>query len=151
MTTIIEREDIFPLLTGRTPVGINRLLGYYLKEANIPLSKEQWSIMAVLWKNDGCTQQVLADATFRDRPGTTRLLDFLEKEGLVKRRENKADRRTNLIYLTAKGAALEKPVFQALKKTIETATRGISQDELQTIRKTFARIHKNIKEIELNR
>ena len=41
MTTRIGNEDILNLLTGRTPLTINRLLGYYLKESGIVLTKEQ--------------------------------------------------------------------------------------------------------------
>lgn len=41
MTTAINNEDILNLLTGRTPLGINRLLGYFLKASEVSLSKEQ--------------------------------------------------------------------------------------------------------------
>ncbi len=150
MTTRIGNEDILNLLTGRTPLTINRLLGYYLKESGIVLTKEQWSIMAVLWRNDGCSQQVLADATYRDRPGTTRILDNLQKDGLIERRSDKTDRRTNLIYLTQKGKSIEKGVVDALNKTIEVATRGISNQKIIQLREIFEQINSNIQNIVLN-
>lgn len=148
MTTILENTDILHLLTGRTPLNMNRLLSHYLKDAGIPLTKEQWSVMAILWKTDGCTQQDLADATYRDRPGITRLLDNLQKEGLVERKPHKTDRRTNLIYLTKKGQGLEKPVVTALNQAVEIATQSISSEQLENLRITFNQINENIQAVE---
>lgn len=144
MTTKIKNQDIIPLLTGRTPQNINRLLSYFLKKSNIPLTREQWSVMAVLWKNDGCPQQTLADATHRDRPGITRLVDNLEKENLVTRQPDPNDRRTNLIFLTEKGREIENAVIQALNKTIEIATKGMKDEDLNVMRKAFDQINQNI-------
>ena len=45
------------------------------------------------------SQQQLCDATFRDKPSITRLVDNLEKLKLVKRNASKEDRRKNLIVL----------------------------------------------------
>jgi len=147
MTTRIEDEDILHLLTGRTPLNLNRFLSYNLKEAGISLTKEQWSVMAVLWKNDGCTQQVLADATDRGRAGITRLLDNLEKEGFIERRASKADRRANLIFLTKRGIAIEKEVVAVVEETISAITKNISDDEIKRLRIIFEKINKNILEI----
>lgn len=149
MTTRIKNEDIFNLLTGRTPLSINRLLSYFLKESGISLTKEQWSVMAVLWDKDGCTQQVIATATYRDRPGTTRLLDNLEKQGYIERKPEIADRRTNLIYLTKKGKSIEQKVISALNKTIDLATQNITDRQISSLRNIFGQINKNIQELEL--
>lgn len=151
MTTRIKNEDILNLLTGRTPLNINRLLSFFLRESKISLSKEQWSVMAVLWKNDGCTQQVIADATYRDRPGTTRLLDNLQKDGFIERRSDKSDRRTNLIYLTKKGKSIEQSVVDALNKTIDVATKGISDQKINILRKVLEEINNNIQETMTNK
>ena len=150
MTTIIEDEDVLHLLTGRTPLNINRLLTYFLKETNVSLTREQWSVMAVLWKNDGATQQMLANATYRDRPGITRLLDNLEKEEYIQRRPHATDRRTNLIFLTKKGKAAQKPVVKALNETVEVATQKISSQELNMLRKVFNQINNNIREMAIS-
>lgn|SRR5690606_13232852 len=149
MTMILKNEDFIHLLTGRTPLNMDRLLSYHLKEEQIPLSREQWSVMAVLWKEDGCTQQRLADVTHRDRPGITRLLDNLQKEGFIERRAHETDRRTNRIFLTAKGKSVQGNVVRALTKTVEAATKNISNAQLSNLRKTFEQINNNIQNLEL--
>lgn len=150
MATIIKNQDILHLLTGRTPLALNRLLGHYLKVAGVALTREQWSIMAVLWEKDGLTQQALTDATYRDRPGTTRLLDNLEKEGLVVRRPHETDRRTNLVFLTPKGREIEKPVVGALTQTVEAITQNISASQLDTLRTVFELINQNMQHLTSN-
>lgn len=147
MTTRFEDEDILHLLTGRTPLNLNRFLSQNLKEAGLSLTKEQLSVMAVLWRTDGCSQQVLADATDRGRAGITRLLDNLEKEGLIERHPSQADRRTNLIFLTKKGKVIEKEVVAVVEETISAITKNISDDEIKKLRKIFEKINKNILEI----
>src|SRR5690554_1603067 len=95
--TKLSNENKYNLLTGRIPLLLNRFLVKKFKDNNIYLTREQWSILAVLWKNDGCSQQVLAEATYRDKPSITRLIDNLEKEGYVERKADKNDRRLNQI------------------------------------------------------
>ncbi len=50
-----------------------------------------------LWEKDGVTQQELCNATFKDKPSMTRLIDNMERQHLVVRISDKKDRRTNLI------------------------------------------------------
>lgn len=52
---------------------------------------------------DGVTQQELCNATFKDKPSMTRLIDNMEKQHLVIRVPDKKDRRTNKIHLTENG------------------------------------------------
>lgn len=148
MTTRIKNEDLFHLLTGRTPLGINRVFSHQLKKAEISLTKEQWSVMAVLWKEDGVTQQFLADATFRDRAGITRLLDNLERDRLVERRPHEEDRRTNLIFLTKKGKEIEEDVVNVLEETIHSVTENIDDDSIENLRFVFEKINDNIQKLE---
>ena len=60
MNTNLSTQEIYTLLTGRLSMTLNRTLLQHFKANNIPLTREQWSILAVLWKEDGCSQQALA-------------------------------------------------------------------------------------------
>lgn len=150
MTTRIIKADVFHLLIGRTPQNLNRFLSHNLKDSGIPMTKEQWSVMAVLWDTDGCTQQFLADATHRGRAGITRLLDNLEKEGYVERRPDPNDRRSNLIFLTQKGNAIQEQVVSVLNETVRAITKDISDEDIRDLRETLAQINSNILELELD-
>lgn len=144
MKDILTNEDKYNLLTGRVPLLLNRLLAYNFKQHGIDLTREQWSILAILWKQDGCSQQVLADLTYRDKPSTTRLIDNLEKEHYVIRQPHATDRRQNLIFLTNKGRQIEKKILEVVAITIGQATEGLTEEHTDVIRSAFNIIYQNI-------
>lgn len=141
---LISPLDNYHLLTGRTPTMLNRFLSQRLKENGFDLTREQWSILAVLWTGDGCSQQHLANATYRDKPSTTRLLDNLEKEGYIVRQNDTTDRRTNLIFLTEKGHAIKGPVTQVIYQVLDDATKGLTENDINLLKSYFDRIYNNI-------
>jgi len=142
---LLSNENKYNLLAGRVPLLLNRFLSQNFKARGIHLTREQWSVLAVLWKTDGCSQQLIADTTSRDKPSITRLVDNLVKEGYVTREQHESDRRTNLIYLTQKGKEVEVPVMEVVDETIGKATHGLSEMQIEVIRDAFQLIYDNIK------
>ncbi len=142
---LLSNENKYNLLAGRVPLLLNRFLSQNFKARGIHLTREQWSVLAVLWKTDGCSQQLIADTTSRDKPSITRLVDNLVKEGYVTREQHESDRRTNLIYLTQKGKEVEVPVMEVVDETIGKATCGLSEMQIEVIRDAFQLIYDNIK------
>lgn len=144
MLTILQKEDFYNLLTGRTPMALNRVLMQNFKNHQINLTPEQWSVLAVLWENDGCSQQFLANETYRDKPSITRLIDNLEKENLVKRMPDSNDRRMNNIYITQEGIKIKEKVMMVVHQTIEIALKDIAVDRIQNLRETSQFIYENL-------
>ncbi|HUH25410.1 MAG TPA: MarR family transcriptional regulator [Flavobacterium sp.] len=142
---LLTNENKYNLLTGRVPLLLNRYLGQKFKKEGINLSREQWSILAVLYHTDGVSQQILADATNRDKPSVTRLVDNLEKLGLVERRNHEVDRRLNLIFLTNKGKELEQPILKVVNDVIHETTKGLTEAQILAVRDAFQVIYENIK------
>lgn len=147
MTTTLTSAEVVQLLTGRTPRNMNWAVDHFLKEAGMALSVEQWTVMAELWRNDGVTQQEIADATDRHRAGTTRLLDALEKDGYLERRSHATDRRINLVHLTRKGKAAERVVAAAVQRAVQAATLGVTKQQANVLRQVFDRIDRNIQQL----
>lgn len=146
MTTILSFEEQYNLLTGRIFMYITRFLNQNFKAAGIDITKEQWTVLAVLWRQDGISQQAIADETGRDKPSTTRLLDNLEKLGYIERRPDNTDRRINNIHLTRAGINSEKRIMKAVEETFALLSAGISDKEKETIRKVFNTIYKNLEQ-----
>ena len=144
METIFTPENLYGILPGRTHSAFNRALLNNFRKNNIALTKEQWTILGVLWQDDGCSQQTLADRTYKDKPGITRLIDNLEKESLVERRPDTKDRRLNLIFLTSKGKAIEKEVIEIVNQTINDTVKGIDPQNLKIVKDTFLQIYDNL-------
>ncbi|MDO4881404.1 MAG: MarR family transcriptional regulator [Capnocytophaga sp.] len=146
MFTFLEQEDIYHLIINRTATAMARAITSDFKEKNIPINKEQFSVLIVLWKKDGCAQQVLSEYTNRDKPGITRLIDTMEREGLVYRKQDPFDRRSNKIYLTEKGQSLKEQVIASVKSTIKKAARGLTEEEAKKLRELLSKIYTNLSE-----
>lgn len=144
METIFSTDNLHTILSGRTHSAFNRALLSNFRKNNISLTKEQWTILGVLWKNEGCTQQTLADQTSTDKPGITRLIDHLEKENLVERHPDANDKRLKLIFLTPKGKSIEKEVMIVVNETLKNAIRDIEPERLEIVKETFLQIYNNL-------
>lgn len=123
---------------------VNRYLAQKFKNNAVSLTREQWTILVQLWKHDGVSQQVIADETGRDKPGTTRLLDNLERDGYIVRKPDAHDRRLNLIFLTEKGKKAEKNIMKVANEALDDISAGLTDEEMQTVKNVFEKIYRNI-------
>ena len=108
---------IFAILNGKVSAAINRKLIRNFRQNELDITPEQWTVLLFLWEKDGVTQQELCNATFKDKPSMTRLIDNMEKQHLVVRISDKNDRRTNLIHLTKSGKEIEDKARFVANKT----------------------------------
>lgn len=144
MTSKLSFEEKYNLLTGRIFMHATRLLNHNFKTANIDITKEQWTVLAALWRQDGVSQQIIANETGRDKPSTTRLLDNLEKLGYLERRADTNDRRVNTIFLTPLGEKSEEKIMAVVDETFTALTDSLTEKQLQNVREVFKKIYWNI-------
>lgn len=137
---------IFAILNGKVSSAINRKLSRNFRARGIEITPEQWTVLIFLWKKDGITQQELCNATFKDKPSMTRLIDNMERQHLVVRISDKKDRRTNLVYLTKDGKKLEEEAFVIAKQTLVEALQGITLEELSISQDVLRKIFYNTKD-----
>lgn len=98
------------------------------------LSVPEWRVLACLMDGEGLTVGKLAAMALMKQPRLTKVLDRMERDGLVSRRTPPDDRRRVTIHLTTAGRARVKPVLRAAK-THETELLGqLSGDERETIK-----------------
>jgi len=95
---------------------------------------------------DGITQQELCNATFKDKPSMTRLIDNMERQHLVVRISDKRDRRTNLIHLTKTGRELEGKAFVIANQTLKEGLEGVSMEDLKIAQEVLRKIFTNTKD-----
>ena len=142
----IDQQLVFAILNGKVSTAINRKLSRNFRQNGIEITPEQWTILLSLWEKDGITQQDLCNATFKDKPSMTRLIDNMEKQHLVVRISDKKDKRTNLVYLTKTGKELESQSFKIAISTLHEALQGISVEELKIGQEVLRKIFTNTKD-----
>src|SRR4249919_2076319 len=125
-----KRGELYSFITGKASTAIARRMQKNFKQAGVEITIEQWSVLYHLWKEDGKSQQELCNATFRDKPSITRLVDNLEKLQLVKRVASETDRRINLIYATKYSQKLQEQTMGMAEETLIEALSGVTPDRI---------------------
>jgi|WetSurMetagenome_2_1015567.scaffolds.fasta_scaffold177706_2 DNA-binding MarR family transcriptional regulator len=97
--------------------------------------------------NDGCSQQQLAVSSLRDRANVTRIIDILEREGIVKRMKHETDCRIFKILITEKGKALEKDAMVCGQSALDDALNGVSKSGLEVCMEV---LNKTIVNLQIN-
>ena len=139
-----KKGELYSFITGKASTAIARRLQKNFKSANIDITIEQWSVLYHLWKQDGLSQQQLCEATFRDKPSITRLVDNLEKLGLVTRVSSKEDRRINKIYLTKEATALQEQTMELANQTLNEALAGVSNGQVEIAKEVLQMVYDNL-------
>jgi DNA-binding MarR family transcriptional regulator len=134
-------QQSYGRVLGVAYTAVYRRLAQYMTENNLPITPDQFRLLTHLWQSDGLSQQELAVGSNRDKANVTRIIDILEREGIVERRDHENDRRIYRIYLTAKGKKLEVAAAECAQAALEDAQKGISKAEMDTcitvLRKTI--------------
>ncbi|HEU0065220.1 MAG TPA: MarR family transcriptional regulator [Flavisolibacter sp.] len=139
-----KKGELYSFITGKASIAIARRLQRKFNQSGINLTIEQWSVLYHLWKQDGASQQELCNATFRDKPSITRLIDNLEKSGLVKRVSDEKDRRINKVHLTAIAQKLQEQTMQIAEETLNEALEGVPADQVNLCKEVLQKVYDNL-------
>jgi MarR family transcriptional regulator, organic hydroperoxide resistance regulator len=111
----------------------------------LELTPEQWIVLVQLWKNDRQSQSALSELTLRDRPTMSRIIDTMEKSGLVERVVDAQDARSRLVKLTRRGRSLQERLVPVAKQLVERLEQGIAESDLETTHRTLSRMLANLR------
>jgi MarR family 2-MHQ and catechol resistance regulon transcriptional repressor len=93
------------------------------------LSQGEFAIMEALYHKGPLLLGEVQRKILVSSGGVTYLVDRLEANGLVERRESETDRRARYAALTRKGEQFMRKIFPAHAKALERAVSGLTQAE----------------------
>lgn len=99
------------------------------------LTPPQFALLSFLWKQDGLTQVELSEKVQIDRSTIGGLIDRLERDGLLERRQHPQDRRAYKICLTEQGKAMETTLCACAERSLQRFTSGLTGDEVNELRR----------------
>jgi DNA-binding MarR family transcriptional regulator len=140
-----KKGELYSFVTGKASTAIARRLQKKFNNAGLNLTIEQWSVLYHLWKQEGISQQELCNATFRDKPSITRLVDNLERLELVKRVPSENDRRINLIYLTKQAQKLQEQSMGLAEETLNEALETVPAEKIDVCKEVLQIVYDNLK------
>ena len=121
---------------------------YDRRVRELGLTRSQWWVLTLLFRNDGVTQSELAELLEIERPTLGRLLDRLEAKGWVRREHDSRDRRAWRVHLTE---AVE-PAMRKLRKVASElrsdALAGLSAQERERFIDTLLAVKANLVRME---
>ncbi len=127
-----------------------KIMTLSLKQAEITYTFDQ---MVVLFIVDQCpaSQQEIAVIMQKDKSVIFRMIDTLEKDGLLQRNPDPKDRRRNNLILTKKGNE-----YMLLSKKLEDDVtkkllNGLGNDEIKTFYKVIDHIHERGNEMQIEK
>jgi DNA-binding MarR family transcriptional regulator len=139
-----KKGELYSFISGKASTAIARRLQKKFNTNTLNLTIEQWSVLYHLWKEDGKSQQELCNATFRDKPSITRLVDNLEKLGLVKRMPDEKDRRINKVFLTSTAQMLQEQTMELAEETLNEALKGVPPDQVNMCKEVLQKVYDNL-------
>jgi DNA-binding MarR family transcriptional regulator len=104
------------------------------------LTTGAYTALVAIRDNPGIKQGVLADCMLIKRSNMTKLINSLERRGLVERRASSIDRRAVDLYLTPKGKTELTQVFDAARQHDRDTTRALSPAEREHLLDYLTRI-----------
>lgn len=143
--TAFRFDQSYGRIVGVAYTSVYRQLSKYLNEKKLPITPDQFRVLTHLWQIDGCSQQDLAVVSNRDRANVTRIIDILEREGIVERKDHETDRRIFKIFLTKKGKGLEKEAAQCGQLAIKDALKGVRKDDIDICMRVLRKTIENLK------
>lgn len=99
------------------------------------LTPPQFALLSFLWQQDGLTQVELSEKGQIDRSTIGGLIDRLERNGLLERRQHPQDRRAYKIYLTEQGKAMGNTLPECAERALKRITSGLNPDEVKELRR----------------
>ncbi len=134
-------------LMGALALALTDRIGSGMKEA-FDRSAESAAAIIVLGYAPGLSIDVLRQVLDRSHPGTVRLVDRLEEDGLIERREA-ADGRAVALHLTRKGGKLRQRLMDRRLDVLEAGLEGLTAEERVLFGDLLAKVLTNLPETEM--
>lgn len=125
-------KELLGTTIGKLRNKLHRLMKQrYAAEANIKLTVEEFILLTMIRAKTDQILQNIAIATGKNKSVVMRMIDSLEKKGLVKRTVNPEDRRENLLNTTDMGEQVVAEYHKIEKKLSYELLKGIPDEKVE--------------------
>lgn len=142
---IAEPLDIDTLgyYLDRTLNVMIKLLNKTFAEKDIDLQHAQYTVLKVLWCQEGISQSRLSRLLGKDPAAISRALNYLESKGYIERCGTNG--KTNGIFLTEYANSRKDDIESVADLVTDKATSGMAQHQKDLLKQLLNTIYDNIK------
>jgi DNA-binding MarR family transcriptional regulator len=108
------------------------------------VSPGEFPVLLLLWEREDRTQTELAHELAVEQPTMANTLKRMERDGLIERVRDPADRRSARIRLTPRSRDLERTLTARAREANAAALDGLSAQEIQTFLSATRKMLRNL-------
>jgi DNA-binding MarR family transcriptional regulator len=120
------------------------MLGELRRELEDRITLARFDLLASLNREDGQTLASLSRALLVTAGNLTGLVDRAERDGVVERRPDPADRRLARVWLTDSGRALIRELLPLHSRQVHELLRGLPAQERQDLRRLLGVLREHL-------
>jgi DNA-binding MarR family transcriptional regulator len=139
-------EQYLPYLLNRA--GARIAAAFNVEMRQIGASLQVWRVLAALRERDGRRMGDLSKTTSIEVSTLTRLVDNMEKDGLVVRRREAGDARAISLHVTPSGRRLTQRIVPIAERYEAVALEGFTAGEVTVLKKALRRLYDNMDALE---
>lgn len=142
MANVRLQDVLFYSLESATK-AYRRFAQARLHAAGIDITIDQWLVLKTIKESSDITLQQVGVAVFKDFASITRIVQLLERKGLLRRRPHPTDGRRSELALTSAGESVIRTVEPIAQANRRQALDGIDAEEVARLRAVLKRITGN--------
>jgi DNA-binding MarR family transcriptional regulator len=138
-------DSYLPYLVNRAGARIATAFGEEVRPLGATL--QMWRVLAALRDKDGRRMGDLSTTTSIEVSTLTRLVDNMEKKGLVARRRDPEDSRAVILQVTAAGKQLTRRIVPIAERYEKVALKGFAAAEAEALKAALRRLYANMDDL----
>ena len=139
-------DSYLPYLLNRAGARIAAAFSEEVRPLGATL--QMWRVLAALREGDGRRMGDLSETTSIEVSTLTRLVDNMEKKGLVARRRDAADARAVALHVTPAGRRLTQRITPIAERYESVALAGFTAAEADILKAALRRLYSNMEALE---
>jgi DNA-binding MarR family transcriptional regulator len=139
-------DSYLPYLLNRAGARIAAAFSAEVRPLGATL--QMWRVLAALREGDGRRMGDLSETTSIEVSTLTRLVDNMEKKGLVARRRDASDARVVALHVTPAGRRLTQRISPIAERYESVALAGFTAAEADILKAALRRLYRNMAALE---
>lgn len=136
--------EMLPYLMNRVTSRANQLWTKTLREHGLTVGR--WQVLSVLSRFDGSRVGTIADLSGGEQPAVSRVIDQMERDGLVDRRPALDDSRAVQVWISPRGRSLYEDLLPHAEHFVARMVRTLSDTEIKQMNSALERIFSDLQE-----
>lgn len=140
----IRRIDSLGYQIGLLGRLYDRRLQEKLKDFGV--APGQFAPLVMLFEQDGLTQAELCRRINVEQPTMANTLQRMERDGLIRRKSDTADKRRSLVHLTPRAREMQAQIMEGARAVSNQTVKSLSASDQDDMFRLVARMVENLKD-----